>query len=129
MIFFFLFSLFLLEANYFTILLLFLPYIHTNQPWLYMYSHPDPLSHFPPHPILQGHPSAPALSTLSHALNLDWRPILHIVTYMFQYYSLNSSHPCLIPQSPKVCSLHLCLLCCLTYRIIITISPNSIYMC
>ena len=26
-----------------------------------------------PHPIPLGHPSAPALSTLSHALNLDWR--------------------------------------------------------
>ena len=33
---------------------------------------PEPPSHLPPHPILQGHPSAPALSTLSHALNLDW---------------------------------------------------------
>ena len=30
--------------------------------------HPDPPSHLPPHPIPQGHPSAPALSTLSHPL-------------------------------------------------------------
>ena len=29
--------------------------------------YPDPLSHLPPHPIPQGHPSAPALSTLPHA--------------------------------------------------------------
>ena len=29
-------------------------------------------SYLPPHPIPQGHPSALALSTLSHALNLDW---------------------------------------------------------
>ena len=29
--------------------------------------HPEPLSHLPPHPIPQGHPSAPALSTLSNA--------------------------------------------------------------
>ena len=29
--------------------------------------HPEPPSHLPPHPIPQGHPSAPALSTLSHA--------------------------------------------------------------
>ena len=28
---------------------------------------------------------------------------------MFQCYSLNSSHPHPLPQSPKVCSLHLCL--------------------
>ena len=34
--------------------------------------HPEPPSHLPPHPIPQGHPSAPALSTLSLALNLDW---------------------------------------------------------
>ena len=28
--------------------------------------HPEPPSHLPPHPIPLGHPSAPALSTLSH---------------------------------------------------------------
>ena len=67
--------------------------------------HPDPPSHLPPHPIPQGHPSAPALSTLSHASNLDWRSISHTIIYVFQCYSLKSSHPCLLPQSPKVCSL------------------------
>ena len=83
--------------------------------------HPEPSSHFPPHPILPGHPSAPVLSTLSHALNLDWRSVSHMITYMFQCYFLKSSHPCLFPQSPKVCSLYLCLFCCLIYRVIITI--------
>ena len=34
--------------------------------------HPEAPSHFPPYPIPLGHPSAPALSTLSHASNLDW---------------------------------------------------------
>ena len=33
--------------------------------------HPEPPSHLPPHPIPLGHPSAPAPSTLYHALNLD----------------------------------------------------------
>ena len=47
---------------------------------------------------------------------------------MFQCYSLKSSHPRLLPQSPKVCSLHPCPLCCLTYRVIITIFLNSMYM-
>ena len=47
---------------------------------------------------------------------------------MFQCYPLKSSHPRLFPQSPKVCSLHLCLFCCLTYRVIITIFLNSTYM-
>ena len=37
---------------------------------------------------------------------------------MFQCCSLKSSHPCLLPHSPKVCSLHLCLFSCFTYDII-----------
>ena len=90
--------------------------------------HPEPSSHLPPHPIPQGHPCAPALSTLSHASNLDWRSVSHMIIYMFQCYSLKSSHPRLLPQSPKVCSLHLCLFCCLAYRVIVTIFLNSIYI-
>ena len=90
--------------------------------------HPEPSSHYPPHSIPQGHPSALALSSLSQASNLDWRSISHMIIYMFQCYSLKSSHPCLLPQSPKVCSIHLCLFCCLAYRVIVTIFLNSIYM-
>ena len=90
--------------------------------------HPDPSSHLPPHPIPQGHPSAPTLSTLSHASNLDWWSISHMIIYMFQCYSLKSSHPSLLPQCPTVCSLHLFLFCYLTYRVIIIIFLNSIYM-
>ena len=71
--------------------------------------HPKPPFHLPPHPIPQGCPSAPALRAQSHALNLDWWSISHKVIYMFQCYSLKSSHPHLLPQSPKVCSLYLCL--------------------
>ena len=79
--------------------------------------HLEPPSHLPPHPILQGHPSALALSTLSHASNLEWRSISHMAIYPFQCYSLKSSHPHLLSQSPKVCSLHLCLFCCLAYSV------------
>ena len=103
---------------------MFLPYIHMNQPWVYILN-----PHLPPHPIPQDCPSAPALSTLSHASNLDWQSISHMITYMFHCCSLKSSHPCLLPQSPKICSLYLCLFCCLTYRVIITIFLSSIYMC
>ena len=91
--------------------------------------HPELPSHLPPHPIPQGHPSAPALSILSHASNLDWRSISHMVIYMFQCSSLKSSHPRLLSQSPIVCSLHLCIFCCLEYNVIITNFLNSIYMC
>ena len=81
----------------------------------------NPPSHLPPHPILQGHPSAPALNTLSHASNLDWRSISHMIIYMFQCHSPKSSHPHPLPQSPKDCSIHLCLFCCLSYGVIVTI--------
>ena len=61
-----------------------------------------------------------------------WTPCLgsasRMIIYMFQCYSLRSSHPYLLPQSPKDGSVHLCLFCCLTYRVIITIFLNSIYM-
>ena len=90
--------------------------------------HPDPPSHLSPHPILQGHPSATALSTLSHASNLGWQSVSHMIIYMFQCYSLKSSHPHRLPQSPKLCSLHLCFFCYLAYRVIITVFLNSIYM-
>ena len=36
--------------------------------------------------------------------------------------------PLPLPQSPTDCSIHLCLFCCLAYRVIITIFLNSIYM-
>ena len=89
--------------------------------------HLEPPSHLLPHPIPQGHPRAHTLSILSCALNLDWRSISHMIIYMFQCYSLKSSHLRILPQSPKVC-LFLCLFCCLAYRVIITIFLNSIYM-
>ena len=64
--------------------------------------HPEPPSHLPPHPIPLGHPSAPALSTLSHASNLDCRSVSHMIIYMFQCYSLRSSHPRLLPESKRL---------------------------
>ena len=54
-----------------------------------------------------------ALSALFHASNLHWSSVLHIVTYIFQCYSLILSQAPLLPHSPKVSSLHLCLFCCL----------------
>ena len=99
-----------------------------NQPWVYMF----PPSWTPLPPPSPSHPSccpsAPALSALFHASNMDWPSISHIVIYMFQCYSLKSSHPRLLPQSPKICFLYLCLFCCLAYRVIITIFLNSTYM-
>ena len=89
----------------------------------------NPPSHHPPHIISLGHPSAPAPSIRYPASNLDWRFVSYMILYMFQCHSLKTSHPLPLPQSPKVCFIHLCLFWCLAYRVIITIFLNSIYMC
>ena len=44
------------------------------------------------------------------------------------HVSMPFSQIILPPQSPKDCSIHLCLFCCLAYRVIVTIFLNSIYM-
>ena len=59
----------------------------------------------------------------------ETKSVSYMIIYMFQCYSLRSSQPHLLPQSPKDCSIHLYLFCCLAYRVIITIFLNSIYMC
>ena len=92
-------------------------------------SNPEPPSNLPPHTIPLGHPSAPAQSILYPASNLDWRFVSHMILYMFQCHSPKLSHLCPLSQSSKDCSIHLCLFCCLTYRVIIMIFLNSIYRC
>ena len=90
--------------------------------------HPEPPSHLPPCTIPLGHLSAPAPSIQYHASNLDWRFVSYMTLYMFQCHSPKSFHPLPLPQSPKDCSTHLCLFCCLAYGVIIAIFLNSIYM-
>jgi len=85
-------NLFILLYN----ILLVLPYIDLNPPWVYMCS-PSWTPPSPPHPIPLDHPSAPAPSTLYHALNLDWRFISHMKIYMFQCHSPKLSHPHPLP--------------------------------
>ena len=86
-----------------------------NQPWIYMCS-PSRSPLPPPSP---SHPSGSSQCTspdhLSHASNLGWS-ISPLIVYLFQCYSLRTSHPRLLPQSPKVCSVHLCLFFCFAYR-------------
>ena len=78
--------------------------------------HPEPPSHLPPCTIPLGHPSAPAPSILYPESNLDWWFISYMILYMFQCHSPKSSHLLPFLQSPKDCSIHLCLFCCLAYR-------------
>ena len=63
-------------------------------------------------------PRAPCLKPAS---NLDWRFVSHMIIYMFQCHSPISPRPRPLPQSPKDCSIHLCLFHCLAYRVIVTI--------
>ena len=110
-----------MEANCFTILYWFC----RTSTWIRhpctRVPHPETPIHLPPQTIPLGQPSAPAPSILYHASNLDWRFISHMIIYMFQCHSPKSSHPRPLPQSPKDRSMHLCLFCCLAYRVIITI--------
>ena len=120
---FFIFTLF-----YFTILYWFCHTLTWIRQGCTRVPHPEPCSHLPPHTIPLGHLTAPAPSIQYHASNLDWQFISHMILYMFQCHSPQSSHPRPLPQSPKDCSIHLCLFCCFAYRVIIIIFLNSIYM-
>ena len=62
--------------------------------WIgHRYTSVPSIQHTSPHPLLLGCHGAPALGALLHASNSTWLSMLHVVMYMFQCYSLNSSHP------------------------------------
>ena len=117
---FFFFS-FLFKNFYFYFILLYntvlvLPYIGMNPPWVYTSSQSwIPL---PPHIISLDHPHAPAPSILYPVSNIDRHFVSYMIVYVFQCHSPKSSHPLPLPLSPKVRYTHLCLFCCLTYRVI-----------
>ena len=88
--------------------------------------HPDPPYYFPLRPIPLGLPSAPGPSTC--LMHPAWAgDLFHPRSYTC-FSSLKTSHPRLLPQSPKFCSVYLCLFFCFAYRVIITTFLNSIYM-
>ena len=94
-------------------IVLVLPYINMNPPQVYTCSPSWAL--LPPRTIPLGHPSAPAPSIQYRASNLDWRLVSYRILYMFQCHSPKLSHPLPLPQSPKDCSIHQCLFCCLEW--------------
>ena len=72
-----------------------LPYIDLNQPWMYMCSHPEPPSHLPPHPIPLGHPSAPARASCI----MHWTWLVIHFTCDNLHVSMPFSH--IIPPLPS----------------------------
>ena len=67
--------------------------------------HPDPPLPPPSPPDPSGSSQCTSPKHLSHASNLGWWSVSPLIVYLFQCYSLRSSHPRLLPQSPKVCSV------------------------
>ena len=80
-----------------------------NQPWMYM----CPPSWTPLPPPSPSHPSGLSQCTSPECPVSYIEPRVAIFSTYGNIYvsmlSLQSSHPRLLPQSPKVCSLHLCL--------------------
>ena len=83
-------------------------------------------------------PSSPSHpSGLSQCTSPE-RPVSCIVPGLANHFTYGNIHvsmpfsqivpPLPSPQSPKACSLHLCLFCCLSYRVISAIFLNSIYI-
>ena len=60
-------------------------------------------------------------------LHQTWTGDSFLIWYYTCFNAILPNHPPL-PQGPKDCSIHLCLFCCLPYRVVITIFLNSIYM-
>ena len=62
-------------------------------------------------------------------LHRTWTGDSFLIWYCTCFNAILPYHPTLPPpQSPKDCSIHLCLFCCLAYRVVVTIFLNSIYM-
>ena len=116
-----------MEDTCFTTLCGFLPYISMHQPEAYTCPQPrEPASHHTSHPSRAS--QSTELSSLHYTATSHQLSILHMVTYTFQCYSLNSSHPLLPLLCPQVCSLSMCLYSWPSNRFITTILLDSIYI-
>ena len=88
--------------------------------------HPEPPSHLPPHPIPQGHRSAPALSTLSRALNLDQQAIC----FIYDNIHISALPSQIIPPSPSPIVQKSVLYICVSFAVLhIGLSLKIPYIC
>ena len=105
-----------------------LPYINMHPPWVYTCS-PSCTPLPPPSPY---HPSgsfqctSPKLPVSCIEPGLAIHFLYDIIHVLMPFSQIIPSLP--LPQSPKDCSIHLCLFCCLAHRVVVTIFLNSIYM-
>ena len=97
-------------------IVLVLPYINMNPPWVYMCS-PSWTPLPPPSPYHSSgsfqctSPKFP-ISCIEPGLAISFLyDIIHVLMPFSQIIPP--------PQSPKGCSIHLCLFCCFTYRVVI----------
>ena len=89
-----------------------LPYMDKNQPWVDMCPHPEP---HPPPPS-PSHPSGSSQCTSPE------RPVSCTEPGLVIYFTYDNIHVSMLfsqiippspsPTEPKICSLHLCLFCC-----------------
>ena len=124
---FFFYYYFILFFKLYNIVLV-LPYIKMNPPQVYMCS-PSWILLPPPSPY---HPSGSSQYTsLKHPVSCIKPGLATCFIYDIIHISMPFPQiipPLPLPQSPKDCSIHQCLFCCLVYRVIATIVLNSIYM-
>ena len=79
--------------------------------------------------LIRGNENGEARQFKEQLRELNIMPGLVICFTIDNIHAVLSKHPTLtFSQSPKVCSVHLCLFFCFAYRVIITIFLNSIYM-
>ena len=113
-----------MEANYFTILYWF---CHTSTRICHGCTR---VPHCEPPPSSLPVPSLWVISVhqpqASCILHQTWTGDLFLIWYYTCFNAILPIIPLPLPQSPKEYSIHLCLFCCLTYRVIITIFLNSI---
>ena len=107
-------------------IVLVLPYINMNPSWVYTCSPSwTPLS--PPSPY---HPSGSSQCTSpKHPVScikpgLAIRFIYDIIHVSMPFSQIIPPSPSPSPTESKSCSIHLCLFCCLAYRVIVTIWQN-----
>jgi len=66
----------------------------------------------------------------SSVVHRTWTGNSFHIWYYTCFNAILPNHPTLsLSQSPKDCSIHQCLFCCLIHRVIVTIFLNSIYIC